>query len=53
MHSAIRDPLSDRFLIDHGLRTFAASRPDRTALVAEGRRLSYGELDELITRCAA
>lgn len=53
MHAAIRDPLSDRFLIDHALRAFAGSAPDRTALVAEGRRLSYGELNALVDRCAA
>ena len=53
MHTAIRDPLSDRFLIDHALRAFAASRPDHTALVAEGRRLTYGELNAAIDRCAS
>ncbi|HSO00190.1 MAG TPA: class I adenylate-forming enzyme family protein, partial [Candidatus Nanopelagicales bacterium] len=52
MHTAVRDPLSDRFLIDHGLRSFAESAPDRLALVAEGRRLSYGELNALVDRCA-
>lgn len=52
-HTARRDPLSDRFLIDHGLRAFAASRPDHPALVAEGRRLAYRELDALADQCAA
>jgi long-chain acyl-CoA synthetase len=51
-HTARRDPLSDRFLVDHGLRAFAASRPDHVALVAEGRRLTYRELDALSDRCA-
>lgn len=53
MHTAIRDPLSDRFLIDHALRSFAEASPDRLALVAEGRRLTYGELNALVDRCAA
>ncbi|AKT39953.1 class I adenylate-forming enzyme family protein [Chondromyces crocatus] len=53
MHTAIRDPLSDRFLIDHALRAFAESTPDRLALVSEGRRISYGELNALVDRCAS
>lgn len=52
-HVGLRDPLSDRFLIDHALRSFAASTPERVALVAEGRRLTYAELDGLVDRCAA
>ena len=53
MHTAIRDPLSDRFLIDHALRAFAEAAPARVALVAEGRRLSYAELNALVDRAAA
>ncbi|AGP37094.1 class I adenylate-forming enzyme family protein [Sorangium cellulosum] len=52
-HTARRDPRSDRFLIDSALRSFAASRPDHVALVSEGRRLTYRELDALADRCAA
>ncbi|AUX43168.1 AMP-dependent synthetase [Sorangium cellulosum] len=52
-HTARRDPRSDRFLIDSALRSFAASRPDHAALVAEGRRITYRELDALADRCAA
>ncbi|WP_155799013.1 AMP-binding protein, partial [Sorangium cellulosum] len=52
-HTARRDPRSDRFLIDSTLRSFAASRPDHVALVSEGRRITYRELDALADRCAA
>ncbi|WP_438020867.1 class I adenylate-forming enzyme family protein [Sorangium sp. So ce315] len=52
-HTARRDPRTDRFLIDSALRSFAASRPDHVALVSEGRRLTYRELDALADRCAA
>ncbi|WP_437767449.1 class I adenylate-forming enzyme family protein [Sorangium sp. So ce281] len=52
-HTARRDPRSDRFLIDSALRSFAAARPDHVALVCEGRRITYRELDALADRCAA
>lgn len=41
----IRDPLSDRFLVDHALRVHAAARPDATAVVFGDTRVSYAELD--------
>ncbi len=35
------------------LETGAASRPERTAVIADGRRMSYGQLNEAANRCAA
>lgn len=35
------------------LETGAASRPQHTAVIADGRRLSYGQLNEAANRCAA
>ncbi|EYF03159.1 class I adenylate-forming enzyme family protein [Chondromyces apiculatus] len=53
MHTPLRDPLSDRFLIDHALRAGAQATPDRLALISEGRRLTYAELNALVDRCAS
>ena len=35
------------------LETGAASRPQHTAVIADGRRLSYGQLNAAASRCAA
>jgi len=35
------------------LETGAASRPEHTAVIADGHRISYGQLNEAASRCAA
>lgn len=52
-HLAIRDPLTDRFLCDHALRRFAASSPEKAAVVVGARTVTYAELDRLADRTAA
>jgi acyl-CoA synthetase (AMP-forming)/AMP-acid ligase II len=49
----IRDPDSDRFLIDFALRDQAARRPDHVALVEGERRTTYAQLNALADRWAA
>ena len=41
----IRDPRSDRFLVDHNLRVHAARRPEHVALIVGRRSVTYAELD--------
>ncbi len=38
--------------VQHGLEAHAASTPGKTALVCEGRRISYAELDAMANRLA-
>jgi acyl-CoA synthetase (AMP-forming)/AMP-acid ligase II len=49
---AQRDPRTDTFLVDHALRVAARQHPERAALVCDGRRLSYAELDQACDRAA-
>ncbi|MCK6547007.1 acyl--CoA ligase [Myxococcota bacterium] len=53
VYLALRDPLTDRFLIDHALRAFAEKKPEHVAVVVGDRRVTYRELDALADRCAA
>jgi long-chain acyl-CoA synthetase len=48
-----RDPRSDAFLLDHALRAHARATPEKIALVCDGRRLSYAELDVACDRAAS